>query len=90
MHPNVRPLQPQRTGAVLAARTVADGTTANSPFVLISLALAIACFGLASPPAAHVRWHGVAVLTRYRPRELTLAGALLLVLAAVAIVLEGR
>jgi hypothetical protein len=85
-----RVVRPRRTGAVLAAHTTGrPGGAYASVLMVATLSLAIACFALGSMPAPRVRWRRGAAFVADRRLDVTVAGFLSLLAAAVVYALVG-
>jgi hypothetical protein len=85
-----RVVQPQRTRAVLRGPATAGRTLLASAFTVAALALAIALFAVGSAPG-QLRWRHSGVFVAYHRSQVTVAGVLSLLLAAlVYVVTQGR
>jgi hypothetical protein len=82
-------VQPQRTGAVLAASTTAAPSLYASTLILGALGLAIACFSVGATPARRVRWRTGSTFVAYHSTQATVAGGIALLLAVALLVLTG-
>jgi hypothetical protein len=98
-HVKVRPpvarsprfVKPRRTGAVLAADATEGRSPLASALTVAALSLAIAFFTVGAAPAAPLRWRRGGVFAAYHRSQVTVAGAVSLLLAAVLFVLtQGR
>jgi hypothetical protein len=80
-------VEPRRTGAVLAA----DATTSKPAFVstllVAALGFAIACFAFGAAPAGQIRWRRGAAFVAYQRLNITTAGVLSLLVAAIVFAL---
>jgi hypothetical protein len=83
-------VQPQRTRAVLPGRATAGRSLLASAFTVAALGLAVAFFAVGSAPG-RLRWRHSAVFVAYHRSQVTVAGVLSLLLAAlVYAVTQGR
>jgi hypothetical protein len=80
-------VRPQRTGAVLAARTTTTQTAYEELLVLAGLGLAIACFACGAAPAEQIRWRRGAAFVAYQRANITTAGVICLLAAAIVFAL---
>jgi len=79
--------RPQRTGAVLAARTTASRTAVEELLVLAGLGLAIACFACGAAPTEQIRWRRGAAFVAYQRTNITTVGVICLLAAAIVLAL---
>ena len=82
-----RVVNPQRTGAILAAPATEGRTPLASALTVAALSLAIAFFAVGAAPAAPLRWRRGGVFAAYHRSQVTVAGTVCLLLAAVVFAL---